>query len=227
VHKNETDTGQKQEPAERIGGNGLDLRVPVLQDQDNQPAVQEHRDDAEGITDLKQDDEESDSCHDQDRFYLVVRQEDCRAKAEQTWAQVANEASNYPPRASHKSLTGSFPGGVTIQFDTDLLASHAPAGKCMRALVRDHTDVPREPPDPLRCEPEENEYPYGLTEWYRRQREVVLQLVLRQFQRQCQHFAPRSADSYEELTAGTFPRTRAVKIHPAKPTYQRNTGARF
>jgi hypothetical protein len=38
----------------------------------------------------------------------------------------------------------------------------------VRALVCDHTDVPREPPDAFRRERKEHEYPYRST--YRRRR---------------------------------------------------------
>jgi hypothetical protein len=43
VHKDEANSRKKQEPAESIGGNDVKLHGSVHQDQDDDPAIQEHR----------------------------------------------------------------------------------------------------------------------------------------------------------------------------------------
>ena len=60
VHQDPADTGKEQEPAEGTGSDGLDLRTPVAQDQEDKHATYSHWYDAEEIADQDQHDSERD-----------------------------------------------------------------------------------------------------------------------------------------------------------------------
>ena len=114
-----------------------------MQNQEEKPAIQGYRDDAEEIPDQEQHNSEKDYGQPQHRHDMVLCNKDRCAEAKDARTQIAGKGSNDPAKAADGSPRYRFASGIPIQPHADAPATHAKAGSGMRALVRDHTDVSR------------------------------------------------------------------------------------